>query len=346
MKYSIIVPVYNRPDEVDELLESLVEQTEKDFEVVVVEDGSSTPCEDVCRRYKDKLDIRYFMKPNSGPGQSRNYGVERANGEYVIILDSDVVLPPGYIHSVSLELERQPADAFGGPDSAHPSFTDTQKAISYSMTSFFTTGGIRGSKKKKLDKFYPRSFNMGVRRDVYQKLGGFSKMRFGEDIDFSIRIFKAGCSCRLFPDSWVWHKRRTDFRKFFRQVYNSGIARINLYKKYPESLKLVHLLPMVFTVGVIFLVLLSAAGRLLMHYDDIHRWYWLCAAPWLPIIAYCLLIFADSTRQYRNPKIGLMSIAAAFVQLMGYGCGFLSAWWKRCVCGKSEFSAFEKTFYK
>ena len=220
MKYSIIVPVYNRPDEVDELLGSLVEQTEKDFEVIIVEDGSSHPCREVCKGYEGNLDLHYYMKENSGPGQSRNYGVERARGEYVIILDSDVVLPPGYIESVSEELNREPADAFGGPDKAHSSFTDTQKAISYSMTSFFTTGGIRGSKKKKLDKFYPRSFNMGVKRDVYEKLGGFSKMRFGEDIDFSIRIFKAGCRCRLFPDSWVWHKRRTDFRKFFRQVYN------------------------------------------------------------------------------------------------------------------------------
>ena len=274
MKYSIIVPVYNRPDEVDELLASLVEQTEKDFEVVIVEDGSSKPCKEVCDRYADALDLHYYMKPNGGPGQSRNYGVERAKGDYVLILDSDVVLPPGYISSVSEELQREPADAFGGPDCAHPSFTDTQKAISYSMTSFFTTGGIRGSKKKKLDKFYPRSFNMGVRRDVYNKLGGFSKMRFGEDIDFSIRIFKAGCRCRLFPESWVWHKRRTDFRKFFRQVYNSGIARINLYKKYPESLKLVHLLPMVFTVGVILLVLAvcrSVAANPGILRVDIHR---------------------------------------------------------------------------
>ena len=346
MKYSIIVPVYNRPDEVDELLGSLTEQTEKDFEVIIVEDGSSVTCEKVCNGYKATLDIHYFMKENSGPGQSRNYGVARAKGEYVIILDSDVVLPPGYIESVSDELEKAPADAFGGPDKAHSSFTDIQKAISYSMTSFFTTGGIRGSKKKKLDKFYPRSFNMGIRRDVYLKLGGFSKMRFGEDIDFSIRIFKAGCKCRLFPDSWVWHKRRTDFRKFFRQVYNSGIARINLYKKYPESLKLVHLLPMVFTVGVIFLVLLSATGRILMHYDDIHKWYWLCAAPWLPIIAYCTLILIDSSKQNRSIKIGFESIVAAFVQLMGYGCGFIEAWWKRCVLGKDEFNAFEKTFYK
>lgn len=346
MKYSIIVPVYNRPDEVDELLGSLTEQTEKDFEVIIVEDGSSVTCEKVCNGYKATLDIHYFMKENSGPGQSRNYGVARAKGEYVIILDSDVVLPPGYIESVSDELEKAPADAFGGPDKAHSSFTDIQKAISYSMTSFFTTGGIRGSKKKKLDKFYPRSFNMGVQRDVYNKLGGFSKMRFGEDIDFSIRIFKAGCKCRLFPESWVWHKRRTDFRKFFRQVYNSGIARINLYKKYPESLKLVHLLPMVFTVGVLGLVIISAVGRVLMHYDDIDRWYWLCAGPWLPILAYCLLIFVDSSKQNRSLKIGLESIAASFVQLMGYGFGFIEAWWKRCVLGKDEFSAFEKTFYK
>ena len=250
MKYSIIVPVFNRPDEVDELLESLTHQSEKDFEVVIVEDGSQTPCEDVCKRYENMMDIHYYYKENSGPGQSRNYGAEHAKGEYLLILDSDVVLPEGYLKAVSDELSREPADAFGGPDKAHSSFTDTQKAISYSMTSFFTTGGIRGGKKK-MDKFYPRSFNMGIRRDVYLKLNGFSNMRFGEDIDFSIRIFKAGCRCRLFPEAWVWHKRRTDFRKFWRQVYNSGIARINLYKKYPESLKLVHLLPMVFTVGVI-----------------------------------------------------------------------------------------------
>ena len=344
MKYSFIVPVYNRPDEVDELLASLLTQTVADFEVVIVEDGSSKPCKEVCDKYAGKLDLHYHMKPNSGPGQSRNYGAERARGEYLIVLDSDVVLPAGYLKAVDDELRREPADAFGGPDRAHDSFTDTQKAISYSMTSFFTTGGIRGGKKK-LDKFYPRSYNMGVRRDVYLRLGGFSKMRFGEDIDFSIRIFKAGCRCRLFPEAWVWHKRRTDFRKFFRQVFNSGIARINLYKKYPESLKLVHLLPMVFTVGVTALVLTSAVGRALMHYDDLHRWYWLCAGPWLPIMLYCLLIFAGSTAANRSLKVGLLSVPAAFIQLYGYGCGFLTAWWRRCVMGRDEFHAFDKTFY-
>lgn len=347
MKYSIIVPVYNRPDEVDELLQSLTTQTTSDFEVVIVEDGSSLPCEDVCQRYSDKLDIHYFNKPNSGPGQSRNYGAERAHGDYLLVLDSDVVLPEGYLKAIDDELQRKDADAFGGPDAAHESFTPVQKAISYSMTSFFTTGGIRGGKKK-LDKFYPRSFNMGIRREVYQRLGGFSKMRFGEDIDFSIRIFKAGCHCRLFPEAWVWHKRRTDFRKFFRQVFNSGIARINLYKKYPESLKLVHLLPAVFTVGVCLLVLVSAVGRAMMHYDAANwrMWYWVCAIPLLLLLFYCLLIFADSSLKNRSLRIGMLSVAAAFVQLMGYGSGFLQAWWRRCVRKKDEFQAFEKTFYK
>ena len=195
MKYSLIVPVYNRPDEVDELLESLCGQTVKAFEVIIVEDGSTRDCRAVVEKYQDRLDVKYFAKPNSGPGQSRNYGAERAQGEYLIVLDSDVVLPRAYIKEVSRELEQAPTEAFGGPDRAHDSFTPVQKAISYSMTSFFTTGGIRGGKKK-LDKFFPRSFNMGIRRDVYKQLGGFSKMRFGEDIDCSCRIVEAGYSPR------------------------------------------------------------------------------------------------------------------------------------------------------
>ena len=350
MKYSIIVPVFNRPDEVDELLSSLLNQTFTDFEVLIVEDGSQKPCDEVCNKYADRLDLHYFMKPNSGPGQSRNYGAERAKGEYLLILDSDVVLPKGYLNAIEEELKREPADAFGGPDAAHESFTDTQKAISYSMTSFFTTGGIRGGKKK-LDKFYPRSFNMGIRRDVYMELEGFSKMRFGEDIDFSIRIFKAGKRCRLFPEAWVWHKRRTDFRKFYRQVYNSGIARSNLYKKFPESLKLVHLLPMVFTVGVIFLVLLLCIGLFFSFAPSLSSaskaiGLFLCICAIIPVLLYSLLILLDSTLQNKSIKIGFLSIRAAFVQLMGYGFGFLEAWWKRCVKGKDEFAAFEKNFYK
>ena len=239
MKYSIIVPVYNRPDEVDELLQSLTEQTFNDMEVIIVEDGSSQPCENIVHRYAGKLQLRYYTKENSGPGQTRNFGAEHSQGEYLIFLDSDCVLPPDFLKAVDEELKRKDCDAWGGPDRAHASFTNVQKAISYSMTSFLTTGGIRGGKKQMDKKFYPRSFNMGIRRSLYRQLGGFSSMRFGEDIDLSLRIYKSGASCRLFPEAWVWHKRRTDFKKFFKQVHNSGIARINLMKRHPGSLKLV-----------------------------------------------------------------------------------------------------------
>ncbi len=329
MRYSIVIPVYNRPDEVNELLAGLCEQTCRDFEVLVVEDGSAVPCREVVESYAGRLDLHYYEKPNSGPGQSRNYGVERASGAYVIILDSDVVLPPDYLAAIDAELAAAPCDAFGGPDRAHPSFTPMQKAINYAMTSFFTTGGIRGGKKK-LDKFYPRSFNMGVRTAVYRELGGFSDMRFGEDIDFSIRIFLVGWRGRLLPEAWVWHKRRTDLRKFFKQVHNSGIARIHLTKRHPGTLKLVHLLPAVFTLGCLLCLLVAP--------------FW----PWslLPLLLFSLIVLVDASVRERSVGVGLRAVAASFVQLTGYGSGFLRAWWTRCVLGRGEFEAFRKNFYK
>lgn len=338
MKYSVIVPVYNRPNECEELLESLIHQTQHDFEVIIVEDGSSVPCRDVVERYADKLAVHYYDKPNSGPGQTRNYGVERANGEYVIILDSDVVLPEGYFAAIDAELAANPCDAFGGPDRAHESFSTTQKAINYAMTSFFTTGGIRGGKAK-LDKFYPRSFNMGVRREVYQDLAGFSAMRFGEDIDFSTRIFKSGYRCRLFPEAWVYHKRRTDLKKFFKQVHNSGIARIHLSHRHPGTHKLVHLLPAVFTLGVVFLLVLALLS--LCFGCEIGTLVSLS-----PLLLFALLIGVDATRQSRSLAVGITAIAAAFVQLTGYGTGYLSAWWRCNVRGEGEFEAFSQTFYQ
>ncbi len=337
MKYSFIIPVFNRPDEVDELLESLTRQTLRDFEVVVVEDGSDVPCRDVVERYADRLQVHYYDKPNSGPGQTRNYGVERAKGDYVLILDSDVVLPEGYLQAVDHELAATPCDAFGGPDRAHASFSKMQKAINYAMTSFFTTGGIRGGKKK-MDKFYPRSFNMGVRRAVYHELGGFSAMRFGEDIDFSTRLIRSGHVSRLFQSAWVWHKRRTDLRKFFKQVHNSGIARIHLTKRHPGTLKAVHMLPAVFTLGCALLVVLAVAAALL---GCPHWWALL-----LPFVLFALIIGVDATRSERSVGVGWRAVAAAYVQLTGYGSGFLRAWWTRCVLRRGEFEAFKENFYK
>lgn len=344
MKYSFVIPVYNRPDEVDELLRSLCQQTVDGFEVILVEDGSSVTCRDVAARYADRLDVHYYTKANSGPGPSRNYGVERAQGEYVIILDSDVVLPPDYLAAVEAELQANPADLFGGPDKAHPDFTPTQKAISYAMTSFFTTGGIRGGKRK-MDKFYPRSYNMGVRRSTYEELHGFSAMRFGEDVDFSTRAFEAGKAVRLFPEAWVWHKRRTDLRKFFRQVHNSGIARINLEKRHPGTLKLVHALPAVFTLGCGLLAALSVVGlALLCAGRGVGGWF--LGLGLAPLVLFSLLILVDATLQERSLGVGLRAVGAAFVQLIGYGTGFLRAWWRRCVRGEGEFDAFRHNFYK
>ena len=363
MKYSIIVPVYNRPDEVDELLESLTEQTFKDMEVVIVEDGSTKPCESVVHKYAGKLQLRYYTKENSGPGPTRNFAAERSQGEFLIFLDSDCVLPPDFLKEVEAELNRQECDAWGGPDRAHESFTSVQKSISYSMTSFITTGGIRGGKKQMDQKFYPRSFNLGSRRSLYRQLGGFSSMRFGEDIDLSLRIYKSGASCRLFPEAWVWHKRRTDFKKFFKQVHNSGIARINLMKRHPGSLKLVHLLPAVFTIGVFLCLLLFLVGLVFMGLGLYVGFFggtgcnmglivaFIGAAimllALLPLLLFSLLVFVDSSIRNHSIKIGFLSIWASFIQLIGYGTGFIRAWWLRCICGRNEdLQAFKENFYE
>ena len=311
MLFSIIIPVFNRPQEVDELLGSLCTQTFNDFEVVVVEDGSTEKCEEVCQKYADKLNLNYHFKPNSGPGPSRNYGAERSQGEYLIILDSDVIVPERYLEIVKSELDCEPCDAFGGPDRAHPSFTPIQKAINYAMTSFFTTGGIRGGKQK-LDKFYPRSFNLGIKKSVFEALEGFAPMRYGEDIDLSTRIFSNGYSCRLFPEAFVYHKRRVKFSSFFRQVKHSGEARVILKKKYPDTFKLVHLLPAAFVVGNLFLVVMAL----------FHHWLWLA-----PILLYCMMVFVDSLIKNKDMKVALLSVPAAYVQLFGYGTGFIKASW-------------------
>ena len=296
MKYSVIIPVYNRPDEVSELLASIAAQPFRDFEILIVEDGSSIKCEDIVNQYAGKLDIKYLCKENGGPAMARNYAAERAKGEYLLILDSDTVLPEGYFQAIENFLASNNPDAFGGPDRASEDFSPIQKAISYSMTSFFTTGGIRGGKRK-ITRFFPRSFNMGVRREVFAKLGGFSAMRFGEDVDLSMWIVEAGYTTALLREAWLYHKRRTDFRKFYRQVRNSGKARIALTRRHPGSLRLVHLFPLGFIV-------LS----LILPFD----------------VLYALLVFVDSLRRNKSPKVGLLSIAAAYVQLWGYGIGFVA----------------------
>jgi glycosyltransferase involved in cell wall biosynthesis len=328
LKYSVIIPVYNRPDEVDELLESLTNQQYTNFEVIVVEDGSTLPCKDVVDHYSEMLNLKYFTKENTGPGTTRNFGAERANGDFFIFFDSDCIIPQQYFQEIENGLNKHNVDAFGGPDRAHSSFTPIQKAINYSMTSFLTTGGIRGGKER-FDKFYPRSFNMGISKKAFVETGGFSKLRFGEDVDFSMRLIEGGFSTQLFPKAFVYHKRRTDFRKFYRQVYNSGIARINLHLLHPRALKIVHLLPSAFVIGMILSTLIGLFFPVFL----------------LVPIAYSLLVYFHSLIINSSVDVAILSVPAAWVQLFGYGLGFLNAVWKRLILKGKEFKAFERNFY-
>ena len=328
-KYSLIIPLYNRPEEIKELLESMVAmQTNVTFETIIVEDGSNVPSKDIVLAYQKQLSISYYSKPNSGPGLSRNYGAKYAKGEYLIFLDSDVVLPPNYLNEVDKEILENPLDAFGGPDRANDSFTPIQKSINYSMTSIFTTGGIR-NKKKGFEKFNPRSFNMGIRKTAFEQLGGFSELRFGEDIDFSIRLINNGFKTGLIENAFLYHKRRTDFKKFFKQVYNSGVARIILFKMYPNSLKLVHFLPAVFTLGLFIGIILG-------------KWF---LGIYALLNVFTALIFIDATVKEKSLLVGFLSIIASYVQLIGYGLGFIVSYWKNIIQGKRYDKAFTKKFY-
>ena len=318
-RYSIIIPVYNRPDEVEDLLKSLSEQTNNDFEVVIVEDGSTIPCRDIVEKYSSTIDVKYFYKSNEGRSIARNYGMERAAGSYFIFFDSDCMIPASYFTTLSAALEREPLDCFGGPDAAHASFSPTQKAINYAMTSFLTTGGIRGGKIQ-MEKFVPRTFNMGYSRRVWQTVGGFREM-FSEDIDMSTRVRQAGFSIGLIRDAYVYHKRRIDFVKFFRQVHVFGMSRITLKLLYPDSLKIVHTLPAIAVIIGIALLLLSIFVSPL----------WL-----LPIGVYLLALFCDAWRQTRSVRIAMLALPAGVIQIVGYGTGFIRAFTSKILLGKGR----------
>ncbi|GAB2568426.1 glycosyltransferase family 2 protein [Spirosoma areae] len=317
MFFSVIIPVYNRPDELRELLASLTRQTYPDFEVLVIEDGSASKADTVVAEFVGQLDVHYFFKENSGQGFTRNYGFERAEGDYFIIFDSDALIPPHYFAAVNEQLTKKWLDAYGGPDAAHPAFTPVQKAISYSMTSPFTTGGIRGSKKNLGGTYHPRSFNMGLSRQVWETTRGYKLSRLGEDIEFAIRIIEQGFTTGLIPAAFIYHKRRTNFGQFFRQLRFFGRARINISRYYPGELKLVHWFPALFTLFVVSVPVLAVISSLV---------FWIG----IDVLAFfSFLIFLDATRKEDNLSVGFLSVVAAFVQLIGYGTGFMSEGWKR-----------------
>lgn len=303
----------------EDLLASLAAQTCRNFEVVVVEDGSTVPCREVIEKYAQTIPVKYFFKPNEGRSIARNYGMEHAEGDCFIFFDSDCVIPADYFEKLERMSAEEPFDCFGGPDAADASFTPVQKAINHAMTSFLTTGGIRGGKVR-LEKFTPRTFNMGFTREVYDKVGGFREM-FSEDIDMSTRIRLAGFSIGLYPELPVYHKRRVDFRKFLRQVYIFGMSRITLKLLYPDSLKAVHLLPALFVIGVVAMVLLA-----------------IFCSPWwlLPLGIYLLAIFVAALWATRSPRIALLAVPASMIQLGGYGCGFIKAFVVKILLGRGR----------
>ncbi|MBE7661248.1 glycosyltransferase family 2 protein [Tenacibaculum finnmarkense] len=321
LKFSIIVPVYNRPKEIEELLESLTKQDFQEnlkddlkdaFEVIIIEDGSEKSSEEIVKSYKNRLNIRYFYKENSGAGASRNFGMQRASGTYFIILDSDVILPTQYLSEVKKGLKQQYTDAFGGADAAHSSFTDLQKAINYSMTSVLTTGGIRG-KKKGLGKFQPRSFNLGISKKAFIKTAGFSRMKAGEDIDLTFRLWENGFETQLIEKAFVYHKRRSTIKQFFKQTFAFGTARPILNAKYPESAKLTYWFPSVFIIGFLVSLLLLSFG---------------CWQIFMCYVCYFTAIFIDAYRQNKSVNIAAKSKLTTLVQFTGYGLGFLKSIFK------------------
>jgi len=322
-KYSIIIPLYNRPDEIRELLDSLTRQTYTHFEVLVVEDGSRNDARAIVESFADQLEIRYFYKVNSGQGFTRNYGFEQAHGDYFVIFDSDCIIPPHYLEAVENDINAHGYDAYGGPDAASPDFNTIQKAISYAMTSLFSTGGIRGRKKALGGQFHPRSFNMGLSRRVYEKVGGFLITRMGEDIEYSIRITRNGFKTGLIPEAYVYHKRRSTFGQFFRQLHFFGRARINISRFFPEELKLVHWFPALF-----FLFLCSLPVWLLIQLLTAIPLFTLAVAA---LVFYTTLVFADAAIKNKSLKIGLLGVVAVFTQLSGYGIGFLTEGWRKWV---------------
>lgn len=310
LKFSIIVPVYNRPQEIDELLKSLTKQDfQDDFEVIIVEDGSENISKNIVKSYSEELAIQYFLKENTGAGASRNYGMQRASGNYFIILDSDVIVPNQYLSEVKKQLTENYTDAFGGPDAAHENFTDLQKAINYSMTSVLTTGGIRG-KKKSVGKFQPRSFNLGMSEEAFEVTKGFSKMKAGEDIDLTFRLWQNGFETQLIEKAFVYHKRRSTVKQFFKQTFAFGTARPKLNEMYPETAKLTYWFPSLFIIGFAISLILLTVG------------YWQFL---LVYGVYFIAIFVDSYSQNKSFNVALLSKLTTLVQFLGYGLGFLKS---------------------
>jgi glycosyltransferase involved in cell wall biosynthesis len=331
MLFSLIIPIFNRPEEIEELLQSLLVQDFKNsFEVVIVEDGSSLSCREIVEKFQSKLDISYYFKPNSGPGDSRNYGMNVAKGDYFIIFDSDCIIPPHYLSEVEKALHLNFTDCFGGPDKALDSFSDVQKAINFAMTSFITTGGIRGGSET-IDKFQPRSFNMGLSRKAFEVSGGFAKIHPGEDPDLSIRLWNLGFETKLIPEAFVYHKRRIDWVKFYKQVNKFGKARPILNHWYPKYSKITFFFPTGFLLGMVLAIVTAILKSYILIFI---------------FTIYFELLFILALLQTKSFKIGLLAVFATLIQFYGYGIGFLKSFILIQIFKQKPEKAFPELFFK
>lgn len=338
MKYSIIIAVYNRLDEVKELLASAEEMPfQRDsFEILFVDDGSTDGFKDFIENYSSVsgLNTRAIYQQNQGPGKARNYGMQEASADYFIFVDSDCMFPPEWLSEIDGYLQIHSLDAFGGPDSAHESFSPLVKAINYSMTSFLGTGGTRGGKKS-VGKFYPRSFNMGISKEVYAKIGGMNMLRHGQDMDYSARIYKAGFKVGLIPTAFVYHKRRTSLKKFFKQIFNWGVARINLGTSHPELLKPLHFLPSAILLMYVIMGLLAVVFPLFKH---------IFRVVYLAHILVCLIAFTQAFFKHKQILVALYAIVTLNIQVFAYGAGLIYASIQKLL-GKEEALGFVKNYY-
>ncbi|WP_452603356.1 glycosyltransferase [Pontimicrobium sp. MEBiC06410] len=331
LQFSFVIPVYNRPDEIEELLQSFIAlEASVDYEIVIVEDGSTITCESVIKKYNTTLNISYYNKPNSGPGDSRNYGMKKAKGNYFIILDSDCILPKQYLTEVIKSLKSNYVDCFGGPDAAHESFTNLQKAINFSMTSFITTGGIRGNKNS-VGKFQPRSFNMGISKKAFNTTNGFGRIHPGEDPDLTIRLWNAGYKTKLIPEAYVYHKRRISWSKFYTQVNKFGMVRPILNLWHPETKKLTYWFPTLFCLGALAAVILAICNVFL---------------PLVLLSGYYLLALVLALIETKSIVIALQALIAINIQFYGYGTGFLKVTTAIKLFNKKPEEAFPKLFFK
>ncbi|ULC60643.1 glycosyltransferase [Flaviramulus sp. BrNp1-15] len=331
LQFSFIIPVYNRPDEIQELLQSFdALETNLPYEIVIIEDGSTKSSKTVADSYKNKLNISYFFKENSGPGDSRNFGMQKAKGNYFIILDSDCILPKHYLNEVEKSLKADYVDCFGGPDAAHQSFTNLQKAINFSMTSFITTGGIRG-KKSSVDKFQPRSFNMGLSKKAFEASKGFGRIHPGEDPDLSIRLWNLGFKTKLIPEAYVYHKRRISWKTFYKQVNKFGLVRPILNQWHPQTKKLTYWFPTVFSTGLLVSILLFFIG---------FKWLF------FTYILYFLVAFVMALISTKSLGVSILSLMAILVQFLGYGYGFLKSTFAVSVLNKKPELYFPQLFFK